>query len=180
MVLKVSQGLVILDLCSERTWSKPQWIFPFNPSLYNPYQKPKEHAYLHFWMSKMPSHHASRAHDNFKTDLLAYRQIWVWVIVMSRHRNHQPVVYQQITPQVGRKKIKNKWMLRKATKVHMHVLSSNSERTSWCLIPQLGTVIIEISSVKGLSLRDNPLRLYRIKHLRLMNWTYGDTGFYNG
>ena len=39
-------------------------------------------------------------------------------------------------------------------------------------------VIIEVSSVKGLSLRGNPLRLYRAKHLLLMNWTYRDTGFY--
>ena len=57
---------------------------------------------------------------------------------------------------------------------------SKPERTSWSLIPQLDIVIIEVSSVKGLSLRGNPLQLYRAKHLPLMNWTYGDTGFYNG
>ena len=44
---------------------------------------------------------------------------------------------------------------------------------------QLDAVIIEISSVKGLSLIDNALLLYRAKHLPLMNWTYGDTGFYS-
>jgi len=39
--------------------------------------------------------------------------------------------------------------------------------------------IIEVYSVKGLSLRGNTLRLYRAKHLvLLMNWTYGDTGFF--
>ena len=30
--------------------------------------------------------------------------------------------------------------------------------------PQLDTVIIEVSSVKGLSLRGNTLRLYKAKH----------------
>ena len=35
-------------------------------------------------------------------------------------------------------------------------------------------------SVKRLSLRGNTLRLYRAKHFPLMNWTYGDTGFYIG
>ena len=54
---------------------------------------------------------------------------------------------------------------------------SNPERTFWNLTPQLDTVVIEVSSVKGLSLRDNPLRLYRAKQLPL---TYGDTGFYIG
>jgi len=34
--------------------------------------------------------------------------------------------------------------------------------------------------LKGLSLRGNPLRLYRAKRFPLMNWTYGDTGFYSG
>ena len=60
-------------------------------------------------------------------------------------------------------------MLRKATKVHMYVqwisLFSKPERTSWSLTPQLDTIIIQVSSVKGLSLRGNPLRLYRAKHL---------------
>ena len=42
------------------------------------------------------------------------------------------------------------------------------------------TVITEVSSVKGLSLRGNTLRLYRAKHLPLMNWIYGDAGFYSG
>ena len=37
---------------------------------------------------------------------------------------------------------------------------SKLERTSWSLIPQLDTVIIEVSSVKELSLRGNTLRLY--------------------
>ena len=72
-----------------------------------------------------------------------------------------------------------KWMLRKATKVHVSVqcfsLFSKLERTSWSLTSQLDTVIIEVSSVKGLSLRGNTLRLYSAKHLPLINWTYGDT-----
>ena len=75
-------------------------------------------------------------------------------------------------------------MLRKATKVHVYVqclsLFSKLERTSSSLTPQLDTVIIEVSSVKGLSLRGNTLRLYRAKHLPLMNWPYGDTGLYIG
>ena len=54
---------------------------------------------------------------------------------------------------------------------------SKPGRTSSSLTPQLDTVIIE---VKGLSLRGNTLRLYRVKHLPLMNWTYGDTGLYIG
>ena len=52
------------------------------------------------------------------------------------------------------------------------------ERTSLTLTPQLDTVIVVVSSVKGLNLRVNPLRLYKAKHLPLMNWTYGDTGLY--
>ena len=32
-------------------------------------------------------------------------------------------------------------------------------------VPQLDTVIIEVASVKGLSLRGNTLRPYRAKHL---------------
>ena len=60
-------------------------------------------------------------------------------------------------------------MLRKATKVHVSVqcfsLFSKPERTSESLPPQLDIVIIEVSSLKGLSLRGNPLRLYRAKCL---------------
>jgi len=57
-------------------------------------------------------------------------------------------------------------MLRKATKVHVYLqcfsLSlSKPERTSWSLTPQLDTVIIQVSSVRELSLRGNPLGLYR-------------------
>ena len=40
--------------------------------------------------------------------------------------------------------------------------------------------IIQVSSVKGLSLRGNTLRLYRAKHLPLINWPYGHTGLYIG
>ena len=74
-------------------------------------------------------------------------------------------------------------MLRKATKVHVYVqyfFFFKPERTSRSLTPQLDTVIIEVSSVKGLSLRGNTLRLYRAKHLPLINWTYDDTGLYIG
>ena len=71
----------------------------------------------------------------------------------------------------------NECMLRKATKVHVYVQClSKPERTSKSLTPQLDTVIIEVSSVKGLSLRGNTLRIYWAKHLPLMNWPYGDTG----
>ena len=41
------------------------------------------------------------------------------------------------------------------------------------MTPQLDTVMIEVSSLKGLSLRGNTLKLYRAKHLPLMNWPYG-------
>jgi len=75
-------------------------------------------------------------------------------------------------------------MLRKATKVHVYVqcfsLFSKPGRTSWSLTPQLDTVIIEVSSVKGLSLRGSTFRLYRAKQLPLMNWPYGNTGLYIG
>jgi len=71
-------------------------------------------------------------------------------------------------------------MLRKATEGPMFQLFFKPERTLWSLTPQRDTVIIEVSSVKGLSLRGNPLRLYRAKHLPLMNWTYSDTEFYIG
>ena len=39
--------------------------------------------------------------------------------------------------------------------------------------------IIEESSVKALSLRSNPQRPYRAKHLSSSNETYSDTGFYS-
>ena len=72
-------------------------------------------------------------------------------------------------------------MLRKATKVHMYGLAIfPSLRGLPEVWPQLDTVIIEVSSVKGLSLRGNTLRLYRAQHLPLMNWTYGDTRIYSG
>ena len=41
---------------------------------------------------------------------------------------------------------------------------SKPERAYWSLTPQLDTVIIEESSMKVLSLRSNPWRLYRTKH----------------
>ena len=79
----------------------------------------------------------------------------------------------------------NEWMNEwKATKCMCmsNVLAclSKPERTYWSLTPQLDTVIIEESSVKVLSLRGNPWRLYRAKHLPSQNGTYGDTGFYSG
>ena len=79
----------------------------------------------------------------------------------------------------------NEWMnVEKSHKSDTHVQCfshfSKPERTSWSLTPQLDTAIMEVSSVKELSLRGNPLRLYRAKHLPLMNWTYGDTEFYSG
>ena len=55
--------------------------------------------------------------------------------------------------------------------------SPKPERISWSLTPQLDTIIIEVSSVKGLSLRSNPLRLYEAKHLLLTNWAYGTQDF---
>ena len=57
---------------------------------------------------------------------------------------------------------------------------SKPERTCWSLIPQLDTVVIEISLVKALNLRVNPQRLYRAKHLASQNGAYSDTEFYNG
>ena len=64
-------------------------------------------------------------------------------------------------PQVESKKNwMNEWMLRKATKVQPYVPS--------LLTPQVNTVVIEVSSVKGLSLGGNPMRLYRAKHLPMV------------
>ena len=51
-------------------------------------------------------------------------------------------------------------MLRKATKVQPYVPS--------LLTPQVNTVVIEVSLVKGLSLRGNPMRLYRAKYLPMV------------
>ena len=80
---------------------------------------------------------------------------------------------------IGRKKMNECWEKPQKCMCMSNVLSK-PERTSWSLTPQLDAVIIEVFSVKGLSLRGNPLRLYWAKHLTLMNWTYGDTGFYSG
>ena len=41
------------------------------------------------------------------------------------------------------------------------------------MIPQLDTVIIEVSSVKGLSLRGDPLGLYRAKQYQLIEVNRG-------
>ena len=73
-----------------------------------------------------------------------------------------------IIPQVERKK--KEWMNvekghKSACVCLMFYFFSKPERTSWSLIPHLDTVITEVSSVKGLRLRGNPLRLYRAKHL---------------
>ena len=79
---------------------------------------------------------------------------------------------------LGSKKIINKVMNECWEKPQKCMCMSNVLAFfTWSLTPQLDTVIIE---VKGLSLSNNPLRLYRAKHLPLMNWTYGDTGFYIG
>jgi len=56
-------------------------------------------------------------------------------------------------------------------------LYSKPEMTSWSLTLQLDTIIIEVSSVKGLSLRGNTLQG---QTLAINNWTYGDTGFHIG
>ena len=76
-------------------------------------------------------------------------------------------------------------MLRKATKVHMYLQSfslsfSKHERTSWSLTPQLDTDIIQVSSVKELSLRGDPLGLYRTHGEIGPTVTHGDAGFYIG
>ena len=47
------------------------------------------------------------------------------------------------------------------------------------MTPQLDTFIIEVSSVTALSLRDDPTRLYRAKHLPSQNGTYDATEFYS-
>ena len=47
------------------------------------------------------------------------------------------------------------------------------------MTPQLEVVIIEVSTVQALTLRANPQRLHRAKHLQSTNWTYGNTGFYS-
>ena len=47
------------------------------------------------------------------------------------------------------------------------------------MTPQLDTVIIKESSVKALSSRGNPWRLYRAKHLLSRNGASDDTEFYS-
>ena len=47
------------------------------------------------------------------------------------------------------------------------------------LVPQLNTVVIEVSCVQVLGRRGNPQKLYRAKHLPSQNGTYGDTGVYS-
>ena len=64
--------------------------------------------------------------------------------------------------------------------LHAESYTPSGKKTSLSLIPQLDTVITELSAVKGLSLRGNTLRIYRAKHLPLISWTYGDTGLYIG
>ena len=82
-----------------------------------------------------------------------------------------------------RKRI-NEWMNEKPQKCtclsNVLAFLSKPERTYWRLTPHLDTVIIEVSSVKALSLRGNPWRLYKAKHLPSQNGTYGDTRFYSG
>ena len=59
---------------------------------------------------------------------------------------------------------------------HVWLFFSNPERTSWSLTPQLDTVIIEVSSVKGLI---RPERLYTetIQGQTFAINGYGDTEF---
>ena len=48
------------------------------------------------------------------------------------------------------------------------------------MIPQLDTVIIEVSTVQVLRSRANPLQLHGAIRLPTLNCTYGDTRFYSG
>ena len=77
-------------------------------------------------------------------------------------------------PKWKEEKIMNKWIKKpqKCTRLS-NVLASFSKPETSRFLTQLDTGIIEV-------LRGNTLRLYRAKHLPLMNWTYGDTGFYIG
>ena len=89
------------------------------------------------------------------------------------------------TPSGKKKKKYSIVMLRKATKVHVYLqcfsLSfSKPERTSWSLTPQLDTDIIQVSSVKELSLRGDSLGLYRTYGEIGPTVTHGDAGFYIG
>ena len=61
------------------------------------------------------------------------------------------------------------------------VCLSKPESAFWSLTLQLDTVTIEESSVKALSLRVNPWRLYTGPNIRIPSWkgTYGDTRFYS-
>ena len=45
-------------------------------------------------------------------------------------------------------------------------------KTYLSLIPQLNTVVIEVSYIKVLGLRGNPQKLYRARHLPPQNGTY--------
>ena len=70
----------------------------------------------------------------------------------------------------------NEWMLRKPQKCTCMAFFPDPERTSWSLTPQLDTVIIEVSSVKGLI---RPERLYTetIQGQTFAINGYGDTEF---
>ena len=71
-----------------------------------------------------------------------------------------------------------KVMLRKATKVHVYVQCFSLFFQAWEEFLKFDTTAGYSYhwsvSVKGLK-RGNTLRLYRAKHLSLINWTYGDT-----
>ena len=71
--------------------------------------------------------------------------------------------FYSYTPSGKEKKWKNVEKSDKSAYVLSNVLVFfffKHERTSWSLTPQLDTVIFEVPSVKGISLRGNTLRLY--------------------
>ena len=70
----------------------------------------------------------------------------------------------------------------KATKVHMYIqcLSFQAWEDLLKCENKARYSIIEVPSVKALSLRGNPRKLYRAKHLPSQNGTYSSTEFYSG
>ena len=66
--------------------------------------------------------------------------------------------------------------------MHVYVpcfILSKPKGTYGSLTPQVEAVIAEVSTVQALRLRAYPRQFHGAKHLQLMNWTYGDTGFYS-
>ena len=122
-------------------------------------------------------HHAFRV---IRPGLSFLRQI-IDLLRIPRHQHHQLPLNRQFRADLRWWLTASRWngiaLFPPTTPAKSQVVFlSKPERTYWSLTPQLDTVIIEVSSVKALSLRGNPWRLYWAKYLPSQNGTDGDTG----